>query len=308
MSRLLRLALATCGIASTLVSQRFPDRSMTFNPLGDSKLSEAPDSWSWMHSTGGWGEFGAYRLARDREHAWLQKLGAFVELFRISNEASLAFLSSIEFIANPDNDIRFNPRAVFWDEGFLFTRRAGTHFWQIGYFHRCKHDVDNLILGRERSLIFGSILAKYLIPFKWDDQKTDGLITLRSDLYTIRQDDRYPQHLSDRLPHVKRMLGTVAGLAHFRQQLGASSFGLYLTYWGSVNLYSSKEGVIQRFGAVKSATLDGGLTGGIAVQGNAHFRIGFSYEYLSDTGLNPIPEHAHLLSLGVTILNPSTMW
>lgn len=308
---MLRLIIAVVFLILTtdpLHAQRFPDRWFTVNPLMNRGHPVHEGEWSWMHSSGGWGEFGAYRLARDNEHAWVQRLGMFIELFRVGNEASLAFTGDIEFIANPDNDIRFNPRAVFWQEGVLYTQRAGSSYWQLGYFHRCKHDVDNLTLQRERSLIYGSLQAKYLLPLTVNDGATDALAVLRADLYTIRQDDRIPASYSPQTPHVKRMLGTAGAVLHLRRPLALSPLGLYATYWGMVNFYGAKESVLLKFDRIAQSTFQGGASAGLAVEGNAHFRIGFTYEYLSDTGLNPYPEHAHLLTLGVTIVNPAAMW
>ena len=297
-------------LTSALHAQRFPDRWLTINPLMDTRVPVEPDEWSWMHSSAGWGEFGGYRLIRDHEHAWLQRLGVFVEMFRVGEQSSLAFVGEIEFIANPDNDIRFNPRAVFWQEGFLFTQRAGELFWQLGYYHRCKHDVDNLILQRERSLIYGSFLGKLLIPLSSPENPTRSLLALRTDIYTIRQDDRFPRALAithGRL-HVKRLLATIGGSVHLRQPLGTRPWGLYATYWSALNLYGTRESTFLSLDRPKNATMQAGATAGLAIEGNAHFRIGVSYEYLSDTGLNPRPEHAHLVSISTTIVNPFVMW
>jgi len=304
-ARLCCLCLFNAVTLTGAVAQRFPDRFMTINPLADQR-HETAEGINWMHSSGGWGEFGAYRLVRDQEHAWVQRLGAYIEMFRIDNDASLAFIGNIEFIANPHNNIRFNPRAIFWEEGFFFTGRSAEHYWQVGYFHRCKHDIDNFLLGKERTLIFGSLQAKYLVPFTADGGRTEGLFVLRTDVFTIRQDDREPQVSQDL--DLNRAIGSAMMLAHFRQQFNQSILGLYLTGWGGLSLYSGRDGVFNRFGSVESAAFNGGFSGGVAVHGNAHFRIGLSYEYVSDTGIDPVPGHAHLLSVGVTIVNPASMW
>lgn len=308
MQHLVIMSLLVVLMVNSSHGQRFPDRWFTINPLMNTQHPLGEGVWSWMHSSAGWGEFGAYRLARDAEHAWIQRLGAFIELIRVGDDASLAFMGDIEFIANPDNDIRFNPRAVFWQEGFLYTRRAGSSFWQVGYFHRCKHDVDNLILKRERSLIYGSLQAKYLLPLTIDDGATNALAVFRADVYTIRQDDRIPSSYSTQTPHLKRMLGTAGAVVHLRRSLSLAPLGLYATYWGMVNVYGTKEGVLPKFDGIAQTTFQGGATAGLAIEGNAHFRIGFTYEYLSDTGLNPYPEHAHLITLGVAIVNPTVIW
>jgi len=298
---LLCLAVVTSGASA----QRYPDRHVTLNTLADRQVGPSQGT-SWMHTSGGWGEFGAYRLLRDRDHAWVQRLGAYVELFRIDDDASLTFVGNIELIADPNNEIRFDPRAVLWEEGFVFTRRSGRNFWQLGYFHRCKHDVDNLLLEVERSLIFGSLQGRYLVPIGTAGGRTEGLFAARGDLLTIRQDDRRPV-TTDR-SSLTRVIGSLAGSIHLRRRLDESHLGVYMTAWSGLSFYSAKDGILNRLSSVDSAALNGGLSGGIAIHGGAHFRIGFTYEYMSDTGIDPVPKHAHLLSFGVLILDPSAMW
>lgn len=298
-----------------LFGQRFPDRWFTINPLMHQLEANENTGWTWMHSNAGWGEFGGYRIIRDHEHAWIQRLGGYIELFRISETTSLAFLGSIEFIANADNDIRFNPRAIFWEEGFLFTQKTGRRldslsgsYWQIGYMHRCKHDIDNLNLGRERSLMFGSLMGKYILPFALANTSTIGLLALRADLYTIRQDDRNPSVFSSYLPQVKSMLATLGGALHLRTSLPVRPLGLYATTWSALNFYGDKQEIFLTLDRVRSILFQGGIGGGIAVEGRAHLRLGISYEYLSDTGINPFPEHANLITISITMIPPISVW
>jgi hypothetical protein len=302
--RLRILVLTLLSLSSLLHGQRMPERWFTLNPLGGNTTASS-DTTIFIHSVTGWGGFGAYRLARDAEHAWLQQLGAFIELLRIGNDQSLAFTSSIEFIADPHNDIRFNPRATFWEEGFLYTKRTGRGFWQIGYYHRCKHDVDNLILGKERSLIFGSVLGKYLLPLKINTD--EALAAFRLDIYTLRQDDRIPKHLQSTSLNWKRLLASAGANVHVREA-GRQLFGWYAGGWFTVNTFGGKESIVIRLDRIRELTFNGGVSAGIALRGKAHFRIGFTYEYLSDTGINPTPKRANLLSFGVTILDPNVTW
>ncbi len=290
------------------LAQRFPMRFQTLNPLGMESQKPRSDETSWMHTLGGWGEFSGYTLLRDEDHAWLQRLGGYVEIFRVGDEMSLAFLSNIEFIADPHNDIRFNPRAIIWEEGFLFTQRLEETFWQVGYFHRCKHDIDNYFLGIERSLIFGSLHGAYLVPWRGENQVAEGLFAFRADVYTIRQDDRFPVSTRPLEPNLKRMLGTLGASAHFRKNISSKYWGIYSTFWSMVNFYGEKEGIINRFDGIRSSLFNGGMTLGIALQGKVHMRLGISYEYLSDTGMNPTPGKAHLMTVGVTFIDPAVMW
>lgn len=84
--------------------------------------------------------------------------------------------------------------------------------------------------------------------------------------------------------------------------------GWYATGWLSLTGFGNKESVVFQFDRVERVTLNGGLAAGVAVHGNAHFRIGLTYEYLSDTGINPFPERAHLMSVSITIIDPRVLW
>ncbi|MCX7930596.1 MAG: hypothetical protein N2663_07750 [Chlorobi bacterium] len=289
---------------SIVWSQRFTDRTIVINPLLDTTAACPSGQWNWMASSIGWGEFGSY-LEGDAEHAWIQRLGAAIELVRIGSHTSVAFTSDIEFIANPDNNIRFNPRAVFWQEGFLVTFRNSNGYWQIGYYHRCKHDVDNLTIGRERALIYGSVLAKYLWPLTLE--RWEGVGVLRADVFTIRQDDRTPPTDDGNFPHHKRMTATVGASFHARRAL-TDLLGIYLASWLQATAYGTTMSTYPTFDGIRTATLNGGITAGIAITGQSHFRIGLTWEYLADTGVNPQPEHSHLVSLTVSIVNPRAIW
>ncbi len=302
--RLRTFVLTQFLLSPLLYSQRMPERWFTLNPLTGNTITTS-DTTIFIHSVTAWGGFGAYRLARDAEHAWLQQLGGAIELLRIGNDQSLVFTSSIEFIADPHNDIRFNPRATFWEEGFLYTQRTGESFWQIGYYHRCKHDIDNLILGKERSLIFGSLLGKYLLPFRINAD--EGLAAFRLDIYTLRQDDRIPKHSEGTTLNWKRLLAS-AGANLYLRETSRNLFGWYAGGWFTVNSFGEKESVVIGFDRIREVTFNGGISAGIALRGGAHFRIGITYEYLSDTGLNPTSERANLLSFGVTILDSNVSW
>lgn len=300
------LCLFLLAASPSAFSQRFPDRWLTLNPL-TSPMSTPGPTVQWMHATGGWGEFGGYRLVRDKDHAWLQRLGGFLELYREGDERSLAFLGHIEFIADADNDIRFNPRAILWEEGFLYTQRWGGSYWQAGYFHRCKHDVDNLVVGKERSLIFGGLLFRYLSPFPFNGETSAGLLTVRADLYTIRQDARIPSTLNAVGLSVKRLMMTLGGSVYARAPL-TSILGVYGSGWGGVNVYGRNESIFVRVDAMDRALFAGGVAGGVAITGRSYLRIGFQFEYQPDTGIDPLPVGASLLSIGIQIIDPVTMW
>ena len=115
-------------------------RGIIINPLFNESLSISHSKSKTISSVYGWGSFGNY-VVDDAEHEWYHKLGMLIELYRIGKKLNLSFESHIEFTANDRNTLGFNPRAIIWEEGLLFTKRYNDSFWQIGYFHRCKHDI-----------------------------------------------------------------------------------------------------------------------------------------------------------------------
>lgn len=296
-----------------LQAQRLTERWLTINPLAAETSPDSGEGWSFLGVGHMWGEFGPYRLSRDNDHAWSVKFGGFLELFRIRNDASLAFLSSIELVSDPHNDLRFNPRVMFWEEGFLYTIRAEEVYWQIGYYHRCKHDIDNLLpapsyaIGVQRALIYGSILGKLLLPWKISDPGIDGLSTLRADLYTILQDERLPRSTFITPINLEQAIGTVGITSHVRFPW-SGRIGGFATGYASLTIFGEESGFVKRMRKLYKGTIHGGIATGITLQGAMHLRIGVGYEYLADTGVNPEPGGAHLVLLSVSFLAPETIW
>ncbi len=95
---------------------------------------------------GVWASFGGY--APDSTYAWSVRLGGWLELYRFRDGTSLSIWTSNELVASPHSPIRFQPLALFWEEGLLLSKGP----WQAGFTHRCKHDVDR----KERVLIYSS--------------------------------------------------------------------------------------------------------------------------------------------------------
>lgn len=303
------VALLLCCTWSQAAAQRFPERFISMNPLGARQADVAEGEWRWMASVQGWGGFAHYPASSDPEHAWQQTLGAWVELLRIGNSASLTFAGNIEFVANPDNDINFNPRAVMWEEGLFYSWLSGESVWQVGYFHRCKHDVDNLDYGIQRSLIYGSFSGKLLHPLRMlHPDSTDAMLSLRLDVFSARLDDETPDREEERPRNFNRLLGAMGAALHLRGKLPPKQLGWYAHARGGLSLFSDKEGFGNRFTSIAGAHVNGGAEIGISIEGGAHFQIGLGWEYLSDIEILPGTVHSHLLSLGFRVLNPAAAW
>ena len=81
-------------------AQRLIERGMILNPLENPAVVVGSEDIAWFSQVGGWGSFGSYGLYGDKNHAWYQHLGAYMEIYRKGNESSLAVTGQIEFIAD----------------------------------------------------------------------------------------------------------------------------------------------------------------------------------------------------------------
>jgi len=288
-----------------LFAQRLVEREIIINPLFTELPSIQYDESSWISSVYAWGSFGNYTVG-DSEHEWYQKLGMLIELYRLGNNTSLSFESHIEFIANDRNSLGFNPRALIWEEGFLYTKRNSQSFWQIGYFHRCKHDVDNFIDGHERSLIFGGLLFKYILPLTEHNSNQWSYLAIQTEIYTILQDYRLPDKYMEFYPNIEQLLGSAT--LNFSTNNSISKYlGIYVNAYGSLNFFGSNRGFSSRFRSLHTIQFNGGVSTGFAIQGDAHFRIGLNFEYFSDTTIEPIPVNSSLFSIGIMVVDPKAM-
>jgi hypothetical protein len=293
-----RLLLILILLTSAIYSQRMTERMVIFNPLLNVSNHAADNEISWVNNISGWAEFGGYLYDSDDSHAWYQKLGGFAEIFRISDRKSLAVLSNIEFIADPHNDINFNPRAIFWEEALLYSFRTGKDFWQIGYYHRCKHDIDNLDIGYERSLIYGSIHGRYNHPVHFSGN-TELLAVVRGDFYTILQDYKKPEPV--------RLLSPITGNLSFSTSFNfnlrhkfSEMTGLFISSFLQIDFYSNRKGVFRKLASINDVGVSGGGETGFFLEGKGRMKFGLRYEYFTDTGFNIIPQRAQLASLGIS--------
>ena len=188
----------------------------------------------------------------------------------------------------------------------MYTLRLNQSFLQIGYFHRCKHDLDNLREGYERTLIFGGLLFKYILPVIKATAHQRSYLALRTEIYTLRQDFRLPEKYMELNPNLEQLLGTVALNFNSRKSL-SKNFGVYLNAYGSLNFFGINDGFWDRFNSLQTVQFNGGISTGIAIEGGAHFRIGLNLEYFSDTVIEPFPKSSLLLSLGILIIDPKAM-
>lgn len=253
-------------------SQRLIDRNLIINPLFSDSLSIELNSF---------GEFGMYRIQRDDSHSWLQKLGIVIDFYKTS-DFSFSGISSIEFVSDPHNDIRFNPRAIFWDEGFFITKKINKNFLHFGYYHRCKHDVDNLFTKYERTLIYGSVTGKFILPELLSNEY-ENLLQIRTDIYTIKYDHKYPKIKSE-LSYDK--LVSSVGI-NFKNILPMTqNINLILNSNALISFYSDNKDFVEQFVNIKSTQFNYGFNVGFGIGKDNLVKVLLNYEFISDSGID----------------------
>lgn len=139
------LTLLTVSTQTDATAQIRPSRSIFVEPLLR-EAEEGPAASMWFIGEGyrGWG-------SQADEQAWQYRLHGGVELYRWANVTTSLQLHH-ELTANPFSSIGFNPRSGRWEEELLVhihPSHVPDAYLQAGWFHRCKHDIDNTEPARE---------------------------------------------------------------------------------------------------------------------------------------------------------------
>ena len=274
------------SLPDTVDAQRNIERNLILNPLADTETGMDYGESAYFSSVGGWASFGNYGLQRDEHHLWYHELGTYLELYRVEGERNLIFTTQIEFIADPHNDINFNPRAIYWEEGFLFTRNINDAYLQLGLYHRCKHDIDNLRLEEERSITFGGPMIRMLIPFSIQNEN-DAKLGVRADHYLISWEGRIPREMEEISPNWGEM--SFSGQINFNWKVPVGTHS---------NMHFSG------YGMATAVEAEPAYNGRIQVEighefGRADARFGIFTEYLHDSGIPAEPSDATLVGVGI---------
>lgn len=243
-------------LALPAFAQNLPDRVVTLDPLA--RRVEDTSAFVFLAGTHLYAEFGQYDKASGEGHRWNAKSGGYFEVARWDSSASIAFVGTTEVVMDPLNDIAFNPRAIFWEEGLISTFALGDG-WRLqgGYVHRCKHDIDNLEIrllrerDEQRTLIYSGLMTRLILPSL---PLLDGPIRLSAS-GTVRND--FFMHLLDsRLPaqNVGRNLETLIDAlnlgARFDLKLPGGRIGAHLAGDFMLTLAGEKPGFSERFSGI----------------------------------------------------------
>ena len=209
---------------------------------------------------------------------------------------------------DPLNDIEFNPRAIFWEEGLLIATDGpiDQSSLQFGYTHRCKHDIDNFEVfatrgeREQRTLIFsGPFLRLLRRPVHLTRIGEIGTLTLggalRADYYVHLLDDRIYSGTTSDSASLEDLIASSSLSARIGLDFDGTILGLHLA--GAVQ--SSLRG-----GPEPSSGLDvlmswAELALDLRNPTGMTFSIYARTEHQRDAAIRVTPAPAHLLSLGV---------
>lgn len=249
------------------------------------------------------GAEGAMHLTRETaDHRWNVALGGALEVIG-GAQWNVQFETVVDLVVDPGNDIGFNPRAFIWHEALVVTRAAGAQQWQLGYVHRCKHDVDNLEryettgIYEQRSIMLGSVMARWRrLPIEVAGWGVRPLV--QADAFILRQDQRFPVATRDLVPKANENLASLrAALEVERQVTPRLRVGAAFDARATV---AAEE--VQGSGS-ETLRWDGSVELFATVLGDArHVRIFVRHEELHDTLLRTDPRPASLTSIGLRLM------
>ena len=291
----LLLVMAFFSLGATAIP--FADRTIVPDPF-DERV-EGPGGF--LYGSSGWGEFSYYAATSDEDHSWDARLGASIGLYRVGNSFSVDAASEIELVASPNNEIRLKPRAFFWQESLFAMRRDGALDWGLGYYHRCRHDVDNLYeegaFGEEleRVGIWDSLsLRLYPRPLSWD--WGGGIASLRftvDEHHYVLSQDSIPARYAGRELSLNDLADTLAlGLILVPYRRGELGFSIALKEY--TDLY--------RKGDDLSLAVDYTAEADLTLYGHRSSLSAFvRYERFAETLMDPWRQEGNYLLVGLRL-------
>jgi hypothetical protein len=316
MKRLHAIVTLLLAAAAGAAGQNLPDRTVVLDPLGAHRSDTAPITW--LGAARLIGEFSRYSNGSGPDHRWSARTGGYAEIVRWDSTTSVAFTGMMEVIVDPFSSIGFNPRAIFWEEGILASRRLGaTTALQLGFSHRCKHDIDNLEAAvlhgviEQRTLIYSSMMARLLArPRAVIDGPIalDAGAALRNDYFLYLTDDRLPAPQAGADPGITRLLNSTSLTA--RIALRPAAWGAMLHLEGSfmLSLFGASQDHRSRDVAALGSFpfLELGLD--FFNREGAAATLFMRGEWQRDAAIIPDPHPARLFMMGIRLSGYGDMW
>lgn len=295
-----------------VIGQNIPDRILIFDPLGDTTVQG--DGFVLLPGVRLYGEFGRYSNGSGPNHRWNAKTGGYGEFARWDSSWSIAAAGTMEVIIDPNNDINFNPRAIFWEEGLMISARSpwsNAGAIQFGYMHRCKHDIDNLERSggeiEQRTLIYsGPFLRLLNRPTKIVDGPIDLYVggALRFDYFVHTLDSRWNARYAGNQPNIEDLQAAINGTVKVEGRFDNGWLGLHAGANWMLALSTPQSQELEGFGSLPFVEL--GLD--FYNPRGAAFTIFARSEHQRDGGVQTKPLPADLFLFGVRISSFGGTW
>lgn len=310
------LILALLMTARGLSAQNFPDRIVVVDPLGD--VARSDSGATWLPGTTLYAEFSRYSNGSGSDHRWNARTGGSLEIVRLDNDWSLHAMGTMEVVVDPQNDITFNPRAIFWEEGLFAQRNLSERTaLQFGYMHRCKHDIDNLevftLRGEveQRTLIFSGPSIRYMIrPRSIDSTTFEWGMAIREDFFLHLLDDRMRSDARGVGRSIESAVSATTLDARGRWRPGGGRVACGINVGLMVAAYGSEPGFSARFSDISLVWsvpyVEVGLDffnpdgGSLVVFARA--------EYQRDAAITSIPQPKDLVMFGIRMGSWKSTW
>ncbi|MDP4220023.1 MAG: hypothetical protein Q8916_14160 [Bacteroidota bacterium] len=258
----------------------FPSRCIILAPEFR-KPSDTTKGAAFLRQQGLWGNLAKGFNSTGDRYGWSVATGAIIQFVEWEH-SSIFMQGDFDVLADTYNDISFNPRAIFWTEGFVYADKIDRTELQLGYIHRCHHDIDNLDTnrigtGERRTLIYGSVMLRSV----WRDVDLAGMhsdLWAQADEYLIKQDTRTPD-AEIRKTDIEKLNSSISG--------GGK---IDIFEMGSAKTYIRASATIAAYESYKTFTIDRRAEAGIELSGDAlTMDIFLGYESFQDDLNRPAP-------------------
>ncbi len=281
----------------------FPTRGILLAP----KWYEKTDTNSTLDHAGFWATIARGIGSDEDRFGWSVTTGAVIEFARWSGTSSLFAFGGMELVSDTRNDISFNPRGAFWEEGVMFARTTPKFDWELGLVYRCRHDVDNgdtrETIGalEQRTLIYGSLSSKIISgPTDILNLHTHTTGWLRGDAYLFREDDRLPiNSQGSSTTDFNKLAWTIGGGAKTHLLNLGDNF-LYAEAEVNFSAFGKSAGFISRYTEIGTIATD--LYGEVGYETSG--RVGRLQLFINgtsftDDGSTPVARNSQFIGLGI---------
>jgi len=287
------ILISSASLAGPIV----PSRSFILAP----KMREKTDTTKgvkFLRQNGLWGNLARGFKSTDDRFAWSVSFGGIIGFTEWEN-SSIYLQGDAEVLADTYNDISFNPRSIFWTEGIMYGMRLGQKSdLHVGYIHRCKHDIDNLgnntlAANEERTLIYGSLQGKFVIPdlnLGLGDLNLNTATSAIFHMYVYKQDYRIPSERTEYPPSVDNLNMSLELTGKFDM----------LEIFDVLNPYIRLQYKFASYNWFDIITVDSRFEIGFELKGETTtMDVFYGFEYLMDDDMNrALPVHSNYWFLG----------